>query len=440
MFEKEHSNSSFFNELLKKDKNQNWLSEALKSEYIDINHQDEDGNTFLIKCLIAGKFQSVEWLIKNGADINIKNKQRKTAIHIAIEKNSLPVVKGLLELGIININERDIDGRTLLQNVIVFGNKKMAQLLISHGADINNIDAQGRNILYDALSFGDHSFIEYLLTIETLKRNLIYTDGTTIFEHPEILNNRSLATLLTQYGIDPNIQNDKGETVLFRFIPQGIEYTALIETLLNQGLDPNIKNNENITAYEKLNDIILTHYTENHTSMYKEFLTLFEMIVSNDKKRAHNYLDSNGYPLFFKPLIYNNNKLFELYLMHGFDHKQQDRLGRTIVHTAVWNNNQKVIAKMDLYDKKLKNTPDIYNILPVHYAALLGNQSLCLLFLSMGSNTTSNNPIRPEAIKKFHPMLKNLPKLQKDLEDKILLAQIHALIVQMENEFKIDQF
>ncbi len=401
LFEKEHSNSSFFNELLKKDKNEKWLQEALRSEYIDINHQDEDGNTFLINCLKAKKFQSVEWLIKHGADISIKNKQRKTALHIAVEKNSLPVVKGLLEFGVIDINERDIDGRTLLQNVVVFGNIKMAKLLIAYGADINNVDAQGRNILYDALSFGDTNFIEYLLNLEILHRNLIYNDQTTIFEHPEILKNTTIIPLLIEYGVDPNI-----------------------------------KNHQNQTVYERLNDMILSHYTSNNLPQYKNAFALLELIISHDTHRDHNYLDSNGYPLFFKPLIFNHLKLFELYLTNDFDHTMQDTLGRTLIHTAVWNNNQKVIQKIDLCDKELKNTPDIYNIIPLFYAALLGNQSLSILFLQLGSNISSNRPIAKKAIKKFHPMLKNLPKLQIGLEDEVLIEQIDALILQIQKEFK----
>jgi len=92
LFQKEHDNASFYRELLKKQKDEKWLEEGLKSEFIDIDHQDEDGNTFLINCLKEGKFQSVEWLIKHGANITIKNNKRMSAIHYAIEKNSLLVV------------------------------------------------------------------------------------------------------------------------------------------------------------------------------------------------------------------------------------------------------------------------------------------------------------------------------------------------------------
>lgn len=106
LFKKEHTHENFLYEILKKEFDEKWLENALKSELIDINHKDKKGNTYLTKCIKETRYKSAEWLIKKGADISIKNDDGKTAINIAIEKNSLPIVKGLLDLGKIDVNQK----------------------------------------------------------------------------------------------------------------------------------------------------------------------------------------------------------------------------------------------------------------------------------------------------------------------------------------------
>ncbi len=641
LFEKEHDNASFYRELLKKQKDEKWLEEGLKSEFIDIDHQDEDGNTFLINCLKEGKFQSVEWLIKHGANITIKNNKRKSAIHYAIEKNSLPVVKGLLELDIIDVNERDIDGRTLLQDVIVFGNHQMAKLLIQYGTDINNKDIHDRNVIYDALSYGDINFINYLLNMEELDRNLVDEDENSVMQHPEVLKNTDIAKTLLTHGVDPTIipkngtpyilkilleakenmmdildtalqnnldvnkelpnghtilleviatisalhkkddkkrelllkaakkmldsggdinarrknetgifqairdrdyeltsfllvadinpnhQNSYGETILFEIIYDGIKSLKLLRLLILHHIDPNIKNHDGKNVYELLNDIILhlhgTKPIKEKETLLKidkkgEYLIFVQELLKNDEQSDHNYFDSTGNPLFFNPLLYNHHDLFRSYINHkfdihtknhaghniffeyvikvferdddsikackdfeenlsslisfkvnqnfkdalgwsalhkvvhgkcndklfailtkivAFDYTMKDNLGRTVIHNAVWSDDEYVIKKIHSLEPDIINLPDGYSILPITYAALLGNQKLVLLFLELGTNLSAKKKIADSAIKKFSPMLKNLPKLFDKLHDMDQRLHIETLIDQITEDFRL---
>jgi len=640
LFTKEHTNENFFAELTKKEFDEDWLKEALKSEFIDINHQDEDGNTFLLKCLKASKFRSSEWLIKHGANIEIKNKAGKSAINIAIEKNSLPVVKGLLELGKIDVNKRDIDGRSLLQNVVVWGNHKMAKLLIQKGANINNTDHHERNVLYDALAFGDRNFIDYLLAFKTLNLNSIDEQGNTILQHPEVKKNDEIAkdlliagansTILTKNeesylfktilrgeetldiidialqhgadvnaktkngntimmeiiklaselsndkedtkgfylevalkmldhggdinavgedsetmlfnavrlrdfeiiafllsgGIDPNIQNEYGETPLFDMVLDGVKSLDLILLLIAYEANPNIKNRHGKTVYEMLNDIIIhQHGTKKLDNPYLlskidkngEYLLVVKEILTRDESDL-NYLDSTGNPLFFNALLYGAFPLFRLYINHGldinttnqsghyifyeyvlkvfeendashetlehfeayltalvshkankdyqdslgwtilhkilstpcneelfkvlikvvlFDYTLADNLGRTVIHNAVWGNKANLIEMIEHISPEIINQTDGYGILPITYATLLGNQKLVLLFVNLGSNIHGNKKIAKQAIKKFNPMLKNLPKLLEDINNQTDYNNLQTIIEQTKKDFII---
>ena len=641
LFTKEHTNENFFTELTKKEFDEKWLEEGLGSEFINIDHQDEDGNSFLLKCLKASKFRAAEWLIKHGANIEIKNKAGKSAINIAIEKNSLPVVKGLLELAKIDVNQRDINGRSLLQNVVVWGNHKMAKLLIQKGANINNTDHHKRDVLYDALSYGNQHFINYLLSFKTLNLNSTDEQGNTILQHPEVKKNDEIAKdlliaganpsilpkseesfllktvlrgeeakdiidIALQYGadvnaktkngntiileiikralelpneqddtknfylevalkmlkyggdihtakensktiffqsiryrdfeittffllagIDPNIQNEYGETPLFDIILDGVKSLDFILLLLDYGADPNIKNRHGKTIYEILNDIIIYQYGTkklNNPSLlsqikkHGEYLLVAKEILNKDENDL-NYLDSTGDPLFFKPLLYGCFTLFKLYIDHKvdinntnqagtyifyeyvlkvfkendtshktledfetnlsylvsnkankdykdshgwtilhkilstpcneelfkilikvvpFDYTFDDNLGRTVIHNAVWGDKPNIIEMIEHISPNIINQPDGYGILPITYAALLGNQKLVLTFLTLKSNIHGSKKIAKQAIKKFSPMLKNLPKLLENIDNQTDLDHLQTITDQIKKDFNVE--
>lgn len=639
LFKKEHNNATFLEELLKKDFDQQWLVNGLKSELIDINHKDAKGDTFLLLMLKASKFKAAEWLIHNGADISLKNNDKKTAINIAIEKNNLPIVKGLLDLKKIDINQKDIDGRSLLQNVVMLGNNKMAKILINYGADINNTDLHGRNVLYDALSFGDQQFLRYLLCLDGLQSNFIDAKGKTLFQHPEVMKNDETAKELLQAGVDPtlrtkenepyllelvlrgeeveglidlalnnganvnnktnrgktiiteliaiagkipseeksqklfllkvikkmilfggdintldenhenilfcavrekdfemtsfllsekinpNIQNKNGETPLSLLIWGGIKNLDLIILLLAFKASPNSKNKENKTLYELLNEIILHNYgtkkIEDEAIVKKidkdgNYITIVKEFLAHNTDEDLNYYNSLGDPLFFMPLLYGHLHLFKMYINNGlnihttnslnqniffayilkvfqenktdpkscenfrntlssllsskidknkkdlagltilhkivathcskklfdiltslalFDYTQKDNLGRSAIHNAVWANNPYVIEKIHTISPSCVNIADNYRILPIEYAALLGNQRLVLLFLELNSDIGTNTKVVSQAVKKFKPMVKNLQKLKTGIKDKSILHKIEMVIEQVIKDF-----
>ena len=65
-FQKDFTNENFIHELLNQTPKEKWLNEALASGKIDINHQDEKENTFLMLTLKRASYKSAIWLIDNG--------------------------------------------------------------------------------------------------------------------------------------------------------------------------------------------------------------------------------------------------------------------------------------------------------------------------------------------------------------------------------------
>ena len=238
-FKREFNNTTYLQELLQDSPNIKWLEEGLRDEMIDINHKDENGDTFLIKCIKVSKTPSAIWLITHNVDLTIQNSNGKTALFFAIEKRNREVIKKVLDSKVIDLEQRDIEGRTILQNIVMLGHNEMAKVLINHGANTNNLDNKNRNLLYDALSYGDQGFIQYLLNLQDLELNLLDEDGNSIMHHIEVLKDDDIAKKLLIAGVDPTIKNADGESFLLRTALRGKEGEELIDIALEYGADVN---------------------------------------------------------------------------------------------------------------------------------------------------------------------------------------------------------
>jgi ankyrin repeat protein len=646
-FKRKFTDENFLEMLLGEHQNYDWLKKALNSKEVNIDHQDNNENTFLLLCLKKRKYKNALWLLDQGADPVIKNKELKNAMDIAIEKDKEDIVKRLLKHKKININQKDDYGRSLLQNLVISGNLSMAQTLIEAGADINNLDNRQRHIVHDALSYGDHTFVRYLLSLENIELNAMDEEGNTLMQHPQIEQNDILAkelmisgcdptklntkgesylyktalrgkeaeniidvalayeanvnektlsgntimmelvlraseltddadlslrksllrdvaemvqhggdinakdsngetglfnaiairdieliNFLLENGIDPNLQNPHGETVLEKLVYDAMEYVDIIKLLLVYGIDPKIKNKDGECTFEILNNIIL-HIDGSVSIKNKDLVALIDpdglymevvnLLLQNEiegkedqEEYILNILDSHGNPLFFKPLMYNNFALFSLYIKNGvnihmlnsqrynifftyvvwifernndspnvcknfrdnlsslvsrkvdkdfkdslgwtvlhkvtstecnltlfnilvstvkFNYSITDNLGRTVIHNCVWHDKAAIIKLVHKVSPKTLNSEDIYKIPAIYYAALLGNKKLVSLFFDLGATITNSGQIDPRAIKKFKPMLKNLQKLQENVDDEVELNKYKTIADMIEKKF-----
>lgn len=71
------------------------LSLAIK-ENVDINSKDEDGFTVLHLAADRGYLDIVTFLIDSGADLNIKTDEEETALHLGKKESEYKGIKGLI--------------------------------------------------------------------------------------------------------------------------------------------------------------------------------------------------------------------------------------------------------------------------------------------------------------------------------------------------------
>jgi ankyrin repeat protein len=608
----------------------------IKTKKINLDEINKNGNTLLHVCLKNHKYKGANWLIINGASLAIKNKNNISTMRIAVEKGNLSVIKTIIKYANEDINQVDANGRSLLQDAVILGNKEVARELINASIDINIIDKYNRNVSFDAIASGDKRMIDTIISLDGLDLNLIDTTGKTILDDKKVRDDKELSeklldkgatsstkhkqdedrldnselnseignamlnishkysgnkelktankdainmevmyslaklsksestrrsglkytaktlvkndldinainknketllfdmvrsqdiegcAFLLEHGINVNHKNSYHETALSIAILRGIENLDIVVLLLQYDADPTIKNRHNETIAEVLNNIILHIHDLKHLTNKKfldeinfsgnYLLLLKEILLIKDID--FSYLDSSGYPLFFTPFLYGSKQVCKLYFQYGldinttnndghnifyeyvqkifhdniyikdfrenlifllvnlvdinsrnvngqtiyskialepcnlklfrklievtrYDYTSTDHLGRTILHSCVWSNNLDLLKLVYGVDINIQNISDKFNILPITYAALLGNKDIAMEFLRRNTIITSGKNIPKIAKENFQPMLKNLDKLTINLAPHDNLRKLEILKEQVLKDFSI---
>jgi ankyrin repeat protein len=364
---KKFTDENFLLELMKEQQDLEWLAEALETKSININHQDNNKNTFLMILLKKNKLRSVLWLLENGADPTIQNDEQKTAIDIAIIKEKNEILKVLLKHEKVDVNQRDDYGRSLLQNMIISGNLKLAKTLIDGGANLNNIDNRRRHVLYDALSYGDKEFLEYLLSKKGLELNEIDEDGNSIMQHPQVEQDDRLAQDILLAGADPTLLNAKGEPYLFKTALRGKDAKDIVNVALECGANVNAQTINGNTIMMELVVKASKLTAKEDFSLRQSFLMTVEKML--EFGGDINAVDANGESGLFNSVRIRDISLVKFLLDHGIDPNIQNIHGDIVLEMLVYDGLKYVdMVKLLLaagIDPKIKNKDGVsaYEIL-----------------------------------------------------------------------------
>jgi ankyrin repeat protein len=176
-------------------------------------------------------FKKMRDTVRKGADVNEINSLGKNALFQAVSANRINIVNYLIEKGI-NVNLKDKEGKTAL---MYCHNPKIAKILIDKGININEVDNSGRN--YVLMYNGDEKIIKYLID-NGININLQDKNGKTALMYRS--NEKVVKTLLVN-GANVNLQDKEGKTALM-YNEQNIK------NLLDNGANINLKDKDGNTA------------------------------------------------------------------------------------------------------------------------------------------------------------------------------------------------
>jgi len=101
-------------------------------------------------------------LLNKGANVNVKNNDGISALHIAVKNHHIEIVELLLKYGA-RINSRDNKGKTALHYACVSSHRNAIKLLLKYGARVNSQDNYGRTALHYACFKGHILAVDELL-------------------------------------------------------------------------------------------------------------------------------------------------------------------------------------------------------------------------------------------------------------------------------------
>ena len=216
--------------------------EVLVDNGSDVSAQDKDGFTPLMLAAASPAdirdFESKCELIVRPSSVDLRNKERKSAMHYAALSGLVSLAKMLISHNC-SLDVADSRERTPLHYACAGGFSKMAALLIEHGADVDRRDAEGQSAIYHCVMSGSVDTLDMLIA-HGADPDRQRTDGGSPLH--QALHDQSLeiVELLLMSDVDVSVTDSESEAPLH--IAAAMSPVHVVSALLKPGVDVNVKN------------------------------------------------------------------------------------------------------------------------------------------------------------------------------------------------------
>ncbi|HTD86615.1 MAG TPA: ankyrin repeat domain-containing protein [Candidatus Binatia bacterium] len=307
------------------------------------------------------ELERLQNLLKENDVVNMRDQQRQTPLHNAAGSGYVKVAQFLLTNGA-DINARDQNGATPLVLASALGRKTMVEFLSTNGADINAYGTypsylEGQYLdgqpLHFAINEGRLAVAEILLAHGADVNGKCGAKGhvrdRTALHLAVEKGHLETTRLLLSKGADVNATDVFGRTPLMTAVNGAMERT--VRLLLEYGADVNAQDNNRSTIL--------------HMAAYQSPGTLAAVLEKKPNLESKN---SDGRTPLSNALALANIPTAEMLLKAGAD-PNADIKGRSLLFYAVHRFKSKAAVKLLLDHKADPNRPTPEGVTPLMYAS-----------------------------------------------------------------------
>ena len=425
---------------------------------------------------VAAKFglAGVAWrLLANGADVNAKDGNELTALHIAAQHGHTQVIRVLLEHADINVNLQNEEDQTALSLAAQMGHLDAVKLLV--GRDdiwVNARDHENWTPLLCALHEGHEAVAEQIVSTDRFTANSKDEDGRTPLSWAaEKGLSAAVHWLLARGDVDVDSEDNKRRTPLFwathgsgevmrQLLEEGEAQinksamdgsTALHEAvkelfeeavvlLLRHRADFEAEDECKMSAMDvalvfgsvQMVKVLLTNgvrlrmdsngNTALHAIVYNfNDQAIRQMRSEREKRQVNITWYNNDMPAMIDPGLGRYDEMVQLLVDNGIDIDGHNKDGRTPLQTATIEGHETLVKILLMHQANI-DADDRYGATPLLLALSLGNDAMAQRLLEHGANieAEAKDGIRPLHLSAYSG---NLAMTQMLLENG---ANIHA--------------
>ncbi|XP_063628854.1 rabankyrin-5 [Cydia splendana] len=189
-------------------------------------------------CCTWGLTDVIQTLLEHGANINSKDSEGKTPLHIAIENQHEGIISLLLSQPGIDLSARDNKGVSPFAAALTARNNKAAQaILTKNPSAAEQVDKKGRNFLHVAIQKCDMESVMFLLSVEVDVNSRIQDSSTLAppLHLAAAVGNEVLLRSLLLAGARPNDRDAQKRTALHVAASAG--HANIVSALLSGGAE-----------------------------------------------------------------------------------------------------------------------------------------------------------------------------------------------------------
>ena len=240
--------------------------ELLLKSGADVNAINVDDRTPLLFACVAGNHSSVRLLLEAGASVSTRDYEGNSALSVVSMSGHTDILELLLNSGS-DVNSRNIDDRTALLLACQTGNHRIAAVLLEAGADVNACDFDGKSALCLA-SMGGFGRLVKLLLESGANVNHACRYGTTPLMQAANKGDKKVASLLLQTGADIGSRDESGNTPLIWALTSNYNNYDCVPLLVKAGASLTLLEESELAELPRaLYESLFIHMNASETAM-----------------------------------------------------------------------------------------------------------------------------------------------------------------------------